>query len=158
MKAADTVLNSAVKLPRKKLPKRLVGWKEPIQLPRLGNWVINAKIDTGARTCSLHVDHLEIIDLDGIKTARFKLKRIIGAKGQTFAIPVVEFRNVKSSSGHVENRVVIKTDVYLAGKSHRVAITLTDRNDMQFPMLIGRNLLKRSYIVDVSAANLSQTL
>jgi hypothetical protein len=68
-----------------------------------------------------------------------------------------EFREklIKSSFGQTEYRYAIKTDIILFGQKYHVELTLADREKMQFPILIGRNVLRRNFIVDVGKKNLS---
>ena len=138
-------------------PLALLGWREWISLPDLGVDKISAKVDTGANTSSLYATHIKVINKDGKEFAKFRVnygkpdKRIFS----TTEAPLVGFRKVKSSSGETEERPVIKTSICIMGQCWKSEITLTSRQSMQFPMLLGRACLKKRFIVDPSRANLS---
>jgi len=73
---------------------------------------------------------------------------------------IIVFKNyttakVKSSNGLVQQRYKVKTKIILFGKKYSISLTLTDRNDMKFPILIGRKFLMKKFVVDVSLKNLS---
>ena len=70
-------------------------------------------------------------------------------------LTLVLFTDVKSSNGHVENRYKIKTDVVFFGKTYVINLTLSTRDDMKYPVLIGRQFLKKKFLVDVDLENQS---
>jgi hypothetical protein len=115
----------------------LVGWKEAVSFPKLKLGPIVAKIDTGARSAALHVDAIGI--------AGRKVRFMIGHK--RYAAPLVGYKRVKSSNGHTETRAVIRATVQLGQTVMKTEITLTDRTDMDVPMLLGRNSIKGLFIV-----------
>lgn len=126
-----------------------VGWREWVSLPDLNLDFIKAKVDTGARTSSLHVENLEEFEKDGIIYLRFDI--LPWQKNSTDAVkaeaPLLEYRNVKSSSGHQEKRPVIKTHIRMCGTPVYTELTLTNRDVMGFRMLIGRQALKHGFAV-----------
>ena len=65
-------------------------------------------------------------------------------------MPVYKIKKVKSSNGKMEERVFIRTPLELLGKRFEAELSLTDRNDMKYPMLIGRKFLNGHFLVDVS--------
>jgi hypothetical protein len=112
-----------------------IGWCERVSLPALGIDRLKAKIDTGARTCALHVHSLR--DAGG---GRWEIE--IGAsKLRKITVEVREFSTVRDSRGRVERRPVIETPLRLGTIERKVRISLTHRGDMLFPMLIGRTAL-----------------
>jgi hypothetical protein len=151
---------STVKKTRKKRTKKqlaLLGWREWISLPDLGIDKISAKIDTGAHTSSLYATHIKVFERDEEEFATFRVT--YGKPGKrkfsTAEAPLVGFRKVKSSSGETEERPVILTSLCIMGQCWKSEVTLTSRQSMQFPMLLGRACLKKRFIVDPSRANLS---
>ncbi len=131
----------------KRLKKmRLVGWRELVDLPELGLTGIPAKIDTGARTSSLHAEVIEDFERDGERFVRFAVDWG-GVRHECEAIHV-DVRGVTSSNGETQNRYVIKTPLKIGTLSFRAEISLADRSDMQFPMLVGRSSLRRRFVVD----------
>jgi hypothetical protein len=142
---------------RVKKPLALLGWREWISLPDLGVDKISAKVDTGAHTSSLYATHIKVFERDGKEFTKFRVT--YGKTGKrkfaTAEAPLVGFRKIKSSSGETEERPVIKTSLCIMGQCWQSEITLTSRQSMQFPMLLGRACLKKRFIVDPSRANLS---
>ncbi len=112
-------------------------------------WV-KAKIDTGARTSSLHAFEIEEFDRDGEPWVRFLVRPWQASLEDVTAVesPVHDRRRVRSSSGHVEDRLVIVTALVIAGREMTTEITLTNRDEMGFRMLIGRETLRQGFVVD----------
>lgn len=129
---------------RKPLP--VVGWRERVSLPGLALSDIPAKIDTGARTSSLHAEVLDQFERDGERFVRFCVDWE-GVRHECEAIHV-DIRGITSSNGETQNRYVIKTPMRIGDTEFRAEISLADRSDMQFPMLIGRTALRRHFVVD----------
>ncbi len=127
-----------------------VGWREWVALPELGVPSLKAKIDTGARTSSLHAYDVTEFERDGERWVSFGIRPwqkstddIVQAQA-----PLLETRSVRSSSGHAQERPVIRTRITLVGREIDAEVTLTDRDEMGFRMLIGREVLARGFLVD----------
>jgi hypothetical protein len=129
---------------------RVIGWREWVALPALGVPRIKAKIDTGARSSSLHVFGLQTEHRRGVWVARFGIHPAQRETRTTIwaEAPVLEFRKVRSSSGHAGMRPVIETDVTLLGQTWRIELTLANRDAMGFRMLLGREAIRRRFWVD----------
>lgn len=129
--------------------KALLGWREWVQLPALHLTPIRAKIDTGARSCALHAFYVERFRRSGADWVRFGMHPLINRHDLVVHCEALlaDHRIVTDSGGHREQRCVIETELRLG--PHRVAaeVTLTDRETMQFRMLVGRNAL-RGFVVD----------
>ena len=123
-----------------------VGWRELVSLPELGLAGIPAKIDTGARTSSLHANVLEDFRRDDERFVRFAVDWD-GARHFCEAVHV-DLRGITSSNGDTQERFVIKTPLTIGNLTFRAEISLADRSQMQFPMLIGRTALRRRMVVD----------
>jgi len=138
-------------VPPAKRPEPIaLGWREWVALP---NWDVahmKAKVDTGARTSSLHAFGLEWFDRDGSPWVRFEVHpwQRSTADSVIAEAPVVATRDVKSSSGDIEHRPVVHTSVVLAGRAVTAEVTLTRRDEMGFRMLIGREALRHRFVVD----------
>ena len=105
-----------------------VGWRELVGLPELGLKRVPAKIDSGARTSEVLFP---------------------GTKVQQVCEAVhVDVRGITSSNGETQLRYVIKTPLTIGDITFRAEISLADRSDMKFPMLIGRSALRRRFLVD----------
>ena len=124
----------------------VVGWREKVSLPELALDGIPAKIDTGARTSSLHAHVIEEFERDGERYVRFCIDWD-GERHECEAIHV-DIRGITSSNGETQNRYVIKTPIRIGDTEFRTEISLADRSDMKFPMLIGRTALRRRFVVD----------
>ncbi|MCS7076544.1 MAG: RimK/LysX family protein [Bacteroidia bacterium] len=127
-------------------PKKIkIGWLEEISLPEFKIDVIPAKIDTGAYTSSLHATKIRPFLKDGVSYVQFY------ANGQVKCIkPVHSQRIVKSSNGQEDLRIVIETIVVLGKRKILTEFTLSNREDMDYKVLLGRKFLRGRYIVDVS--------
>jgi hypothetical protein len=129
-------------------PPVLIGWRETVALPDLGIPAIRAKVDTGARTSSLHAEGVELFERDGVHWARFLLVRSGSRPPTPCEAPHVEHRFVTSSSGHKEERLIVKTRLKIGDFVVAAEFGLADRSDMNFPLLVGRTALRRRFVVD----------
>lgn len=125
-----------------------VGWREIVQLPELGLRGIPAKIDTGARTSSLHATILDEYERDGETYIQFAVDFSRQHVRQVCEAVHVDWRGITSSNGKTQRRRIIKTPLKIGGITFRAEISLADRSDMRFPMLIGRSSLRRRFVVD----------
>lgn len=128
----------------------MIGWRERITLPSLSDRSITAKVDTGAKTSSLHAPDLRIVAAHGGPIVRFDFHPDPDhpARPTPVTAPVVDFRRVRSSNGVAETRPVIRTEVEIGGDRFEIDVTLTCRKRMGFRMLIGRRVLEDRYWVD----------
>ena len=124
----------------------VIGWRELVDLPTLGLPPIPAKIDSGARTSSLHGSVIEQFDRDGEQFVRFSVN--FGGLDHLCEAVHVDLRGITSSNGEAQQRFVIKVPMIIGEKRFRAEVTLADRSQMKFPMLIGRSALRRRFTVD----------
>lgn len=122
-------------------PLPLIGWREDVRLPALGAGSLVAKIDTGARTAALHAEDISI------KGKRVSFTLELGGKRQKTDVALAGLKRVKSSNGLSEMRPIIESTITVGAFSFMAEITLTDRADMEVPMLLGRNSIKGHFIV-----------
>ena len=136
-------------MPRKSLLP-VIGWREWIALPELGVERMKAKIDTGARSSSLHAYDIRPFERKGKAWVRFKVHPLQKDHRLTVEAEarVVEKRKVKASSGHETLRWVVETDVVLGEMRWPIELTLTRRDAMGFRMLLGRQAVRRRFLVD----------
>lgn len=139
-----------------KKEKRVIGRRETVDFPDLGLSGIIAKIDTGAYTTALHCHDIHVREENGQRILCFKLLDPAhpAFDGQEKCITGFSEKQIKNSFGEVEHRYIIKTRVRIARKVVKSVISLTDRGNMRYPVLIGRKLLKNRFIVDVAELNL----
>jgi len=130
----------------------IVGWREWVGLTSAGVPWIKAKLDTGARSSSVHAFDIEplIPDADGTEKVRFKLRPWQRSDADTVVVecPVHDRRTVRSSSGHAEERIVVLMDITFMGRTVTAEMTLSNRDSMGFRMLIGREALRQGFVVD----------
>ena len=131
-----------------KTPSNVIGWRELVDLPKLGLTGIPAKIDSGARTSSLHAEVLDQFTRDGEKFVRFAVDIPGVSEHQICEAVHVDIRGITSSNGETQRRFVIKTPLRIGTTTFRAEFSLADRADMKFPMLIGRSALRRRFVVD----------
>lgn len=137
-------------LPRSGLPT--VGWREWVGLPELGIDHCKAKVDTGARTSSLHAEEVAVDERGdhGWVTALLRPWQDNDHDPVRVRVPLVGTRRVRSSNGSVEDRPVIATTVVLGELAIVAQLTLTRRDDMRLRMLLGREALGERVVVDAA--------
>ncbi len=130
----------------------MLGWREWVSLPLLGVDWLKAKVDTGARTSALHAVELELFDQDDVPSVRFVVHPWQESEQDALecVAPLVDARDVRSSSGHAEERPVIATEAVVGRQRVSLELTLTRRDDMGFRMLLGRQALIDRFLVDSS--------
>jgi hypothetical protein len=128
----------------------IIGWRERVALPDLGIAQIKAKIDTGARSSALHAFDVETFSGDDKTMVRFKVHpyqrdthRTVSAEAE-----LIDQRQVRNSGGHAQLRPVIQTMVELNGERWLIELTLTNRDVMGFRMLLGRQAVRKRFLVD----------
>lgn len=140
--------------------KTTIGRYEMVSFPELGIETIESKIDTGAYSSAIHAPKIWLESKEGEDTLYFQLldkkTDIIGIR--TFKTTSFYQKKVRSSNGKIENRYVIKTELLLGGKKRKTHLSLTNRKKMKYPVLIGRRVLKKGFIVDVSISGVPKTL
>lgn len=130
--------------------KTQLGWREWLGLPELGLPRIKAKIDTGARTSALHAFQVATFTRDGDLWVSFSVHPRQGRSSPAVECEarVLEQRSVRDSGGHEETRYVIETLLEIGGLSYTTELTLTNRDNMRFRMLLGRTAMRGRYTVD----------
>ena len=134
----------------------VVGWREWIAFPQLGIQEIKAKVDTGARSSTLHAFDAELFDNHGVAMVRFKVHPIQRNVQQvvTAEATLLDRRMVRDSGGHSQLRYVIETHITLGTKSWPIELTLMSRDLMGFRMLLGRQALRHRFLVDAGRSYL----
>jgi hypothetical protein len=123
---------------------KLIGRREFVNFPLLNIKHIEAKVDTGAYTGALHCKYIELKNLNNKQVLVITLPNNLTYHFEDFLL-----KKIKNSFGEMEERYVIKTIIVLGGKKINTSISLSDRANMRYPVLIGRRLLKGKFLVNV---------
>lgn len=134
---------------------KTIGWKEYIDFVDFGIHGVPAKIDTGAKTSVLHCEHIELLKKGRKQFVKFTPLNDELSNGKSFTLPFHKERKIKNSFGLEENRFIVRTTVQLFNETFDIEISLRDRSNMEFPMLLGRSFIRKKFLVDVNRANLS---
>lgn len=138
---------------RKNIPLAVLGRSDRVDLPDLGLENVQAKVDTGAYTCSLHCSQAKIVD----EVLEFILldEEHPEFTGMPFRVQTFDQREVRNSFGEAELRYVIKSRIRLHGRVIRAEFSLSNRGNLRFPVLLGRKILRHRFLIDVTKKDLS---
>ncbi len=135
----------------------MVGWQEWVALPEFGVEKLRAKLDTGAYLSSLHAEQIRMITRDQADWVQF---RVVQARNQVsddvlLEAKLIDYKNIRSSSGHVEARPVVATLIELAGHCWPIELSLTCRASLEFRLLLGRSVIANRCLVDCSRTHVA---
>jgi len=130
--------------------KIIIGKEEWCSLHNLNLPAIKARVDSGAKTSSLHAFNIYVFEEHGIKYVTFDIHPIQDNRKiiQNCRAQVIDKRDVKSSSGEKEKRIVISTPITFGQETWEIEVTLTNRDAMGYRMLLGREALKEKILID----------
>ncbi len=131
-------------------PSTLAGWREWVCLPDIDVPWIKAKLDTGARSSAIHAFDISEHERDGETWVHYWVhpwQRSAEDAAEVWS-RVHDRREVRSSSGHIEERYVVTMTIQMVGRPVTAELTLSRRDEMGFRMLIGREALRQGYVVD----------
>lgn len=136
--------------------RQVFGWKEWVKVGTKAD-VMRAKLDSGARTSSLHAENVEEFERDGRKWVRFSMKDPEDEKAKSILIkaPLQRVARVKNTDGKMERRFVVELGFAIGDRKLREEFTLNDRTGLTCPVLIGRNALRHLGFVDCSRVDLA---
>jgi hypothetical protein len=137
-----------------------IGRVDKADFPELSLLDIDIKIDSGAYTSSIHCTNIKEISVDGNQLLKFTL---LDPEHEFYNDKEFTFKNytskiVKSSNGIAEQRFMIQTTIFIFNESFPIYLTLSERKDMKFPILIGRKFLNKKFIIDTAKKNISHKL
>lgn len=138
-------------------PLVVIGWREWVGLPELKVRHVKAKIDTGARSSSLHAFDMETYFENDVERVRFSIHPVQRRDDLHIEadVPILERRHVRSSNGNVSERIVIRTALEILRRRVMVDLTLANRDSMGFRMLVGREAIRNRFLVDSAASFLA---
>lgn len=139
------------------MAKRKIGRSEIVDLPGLGIAGIRAKTDTGAYTSAIHYHHAKVIEKAGQNILQFCVLDPSHPEynEKVFSFKKYRTKRIKNSFGEVEERYIIETKIRLFGEDYITQFSLSNRGKQKFPILLGRKLLNKNFVVDTSKKNLS---
>ena len=137
--------------------KITIGRKDKANFPELGLKNLDIKIDTGAYTSAIHCHKIKKIEKDGKKMVVFTLldPSHIQYQHKEFSTEKFTEKRIKNSFGSSEKRFVVQSDIMLFGTKYNIELSLSERGEMRFPILIGRRFLMGKFIVDSAKYDLS---
>lgn len=130
----------------------LIGEKE-WALVEPGDFVLEARIDTGAETSSVHAENIKLVEKDGKRWVRFTMldpnsEAEVQLERRLHRRILVKRKG--STGEEYDRRYVVRMWVTLGDTRTWLDVSLSDRDDFEFPLLIGRNMLMDAFAVDVS--------
>jgi hypothetical protein len=139
---------------------KTIGRIDKADFPELNLRNINIKVDTGAFTSSIHCHDVKEVEVDGEKHIEFELLDPTQPKykSEVFKARNYSEKTIKSSFGAIEQRFIIKTTIRIFNREYPIDLSLSERSDMKFPILLGRKFLNKQFIVNTSLKNLSAKL
>jgi len=124
-----------------------IGWREVVGLPELGIEAIRAKIDTGARTSALHATNRRQVTIGGRDWIEFHVPIPGTPRTTRCRAPVHAVRSIKNTSGIAKERYIIETDLVLGDRRWTIELSLADRENMGFDLILGRTAIRRRRLV-----------
>ncbi|MFK8059744.1 MAG: ATP-dependent zinc protease [Polaribacter sp.] len=137
--------------------KLTIGRIDKVDFPRLMLQDIDIKIDSGAYTSSIHCTNIEEIENNYIKFKLLDSKHPL-YNNKVFTFKDYTSKTVKSSNGIAEKRFMIQTEIVIFNETFPIYLTLSERSDMKFPILLGRKFLNKKFVIDTAKKNLSHKL
>lgn len=135
-----------------KYPLGIIGEVETVRLPEF-NSSFEARIDTGATTCSIDAKDIKNFERDGRKWVSFKIKSRTSDEEKSFELPVVRIVPIRRHGMPDQQRFSVMLNIKIGHLTLEREFTLTDRSAFDYPVLIGRNLLSGIAVVDVTRKN-----
>lgn len=138
--------------------KTIIGRREIANLPQFGLNYVDVKVDSGAYTSSIHVSSCKEVELEGATLLEviFLDENHSAFDNEKHYFQEYRIKKVKSSNGHEQLRYFIKCSIELLGRKIKTEFSLTERKGMRYPILLGRKLLNKRFIIDTSLVNVSK--
>ncbi|TXD46509.1 ATP-dependent zinc protease [Polaribacter sp. IC073] len=140
--------------------KITIGRSDKADFPELSLYEIDLKVDSGAYTSSIHCSNISEITVDGASLIQFTLldPEHPFYNNKEFTSKNYASKIVKSSNGISEKRFMIHTEIFIFNQTFPIYLTLSERKDMKFPILLGRKFLNKKFVIDTTMKNLSHKL
>ncbi|MFD1094404.1 ATP-dependent zinc protease family protein [Salegentibacter chungangensis] len=138
------------------MEKKIIGRFDKADFPALHLEDISVKVDTGAYTSSIHCKN--IVEKDGILHCTFLDEEHPLYNGKEFSFREFDIVFVRSSNGIIQKRYQVETNIKIFGKVYKISLSLSSRQEMRFPVLLGRKFLTKKFIVDTQLTDVSYNL
>ena len=137
--------------------KKIIGRKDMVSFPEFELTNVPVKIDSGAYSSSMHCQSIEVIEFGDKEQLRvvFLDSGISGYTGKEVIFDEFKTKIVKSSNGVAQERFFVKGTVRLFGETYETVFSLTERTGLRNPILLGRRLLNKRFLIDTSKTNCS---
>jgi len=136
---------------------KVIGRVDRADFPELSLVNIDIKVDTGAYTSTIHSYDIKELSIEGEPHIAFQILDPSHPKygGKEYKTKRFQKKIVKNSFGESEERFIVKTKIILFGEEYPIHLSLSKREDMKYPILIGRRFLNKRFVVDPSQKNIS---
>lgn len=137
--------------------KKTIGRFDKADFKEFELFDIDVKIDSGAYTSSIHCSNIEEITINSNNYIKFTLldQHHPFYNNKTFQTKNYVLKLVKSSNGITQKRYLIQTEIFIFNTYYPIHLTLSERKDMKYPVLLGRKFLNKRFIIDTSKKNIS---
>ncbi len=135
--------------------KKIIGRIDKADFPDLQLKEIAVKIDTGAYTSSIHCNNIHEDEEEKVLRCTFLDEEHPNYNHKTFTFTEYKLIKVRSSNGLVQKRYEVNTRIRLFGNTYKISLSLSDRTEMRYPVLLGRRFLNNKFIVDPQMTNVS---
>lgn len=141
----------------KSVDKKIIGRKDLVSFPKFELENVPVKIDSGAYSSSMHCQSIDVVEFDKKEQLRviFLDNSISGYTGKEVIFNEFKKKVVKSSNGMAQERFFVKGTVRLFGETYETLFSLTERTGLRNPILLGRRLLNKRFLIDTSKINCS---
>lgn len=134
------------------IKKEIIGRREYVAIPEFELNEVEAKIDTGAYNGAIHVSLVNEFEKDGKRWIRFIILDDVHPefKNKVYETDLFDERRVRSSNGEVQHRYAVPVTIILKGKEIKATLGLSNRKDLKYPILLGRKIIRKHFIIDAS--------
>lgn len=139
---------------------KIIGRIDKADFPEINLQDINIKVDTGAFTSSIHCHDAQEVESNGEKHIEFELLDPSHPEYENKIYKVKKYNKkaIKSSNGTIEQRFIIKTIIVIFNQEYPIELSLSERSEMKYPILLGRKFLNKRFIVNTALKNVSSKL
>lgn len=136
--------------------KKIIGRLELIDIPTLNLTKVPAKIDTGAYRGSIHATDIKVVEEDGKEVLKFKVldESHPEYEDKVYTFDKFKIHKFRNTGTEYHERYVVTLEIEIVGEKLEVELSLSDRKDLRYPILLGRRALKKKFLIDVDQKNI----